>query len=112
VNALANFGQFIYGDTGADLIARMKKEDSTIVDVTSATSILLTWRAPDGTTGTISGSVVVPGSGGMLKFEDPAAVLNPGANPSVAIDFIVSYIISAETFKSRQIGRYEIVRFP
>lgn len=112
MKALVNFGQGIYGDTGADLTPTMKEEDGTVIDVTNASSITMRWRGPAGQSGTISGSVVSPGTNGIVKFEDPFNVLDPGTAPSVAIDFIVTMVIATETFKSRAIGRYEILRWP
>ena len=110
---MKSFGDFVYGDAGHDLIVRIKNSDGTVRDVTSATVITLSWRCSDGSSGTVTtGTIVSPGSSGKFRFENPASLANPGTAPYVVIEFIVLWTESAEVYKTRDLGRFRILRFP
>lgn len=112
-------GTFFYGDTINDLIVRVKLVDGTYQSFAAATLPILTWSAPDGTTGTVSGAAIafeqatVDGvSIWQCRVENPGTFLNPGQRRRVAIDFLLSWTASTETGKAREVGRFEIARFP
>lgn len=110
---MTHWGQFLYGDADSAIIVRMKLQDGTARDVTGATSIVLRWAAPDGTTGTISGTIVSPASAGQFRFPAPGNVYNPSSGRLIVpIDFDVEWTQSAIACRSREVGRFEIRRFP
>lgn len=109
---MRTFGRFVYGDQGSDLVVRLKHDDGTAHDVSSATDPTLVWRTSDNLTGSVTGTVVAPGTNGQFRFENPGVVVDPGTRLEIPVEFIVTWAEGVETFKSRDIGRYLIVRFP
>jgi hypothetical protein len=109
---MRSWGTFLYGDQGNDLIATMKDSDGNIRDVTADTSIVLAWRSENGVTGTQTGTIVAPGINGQYRFAAPGTWIDPGVGNSLYLDFAIQWVVSAETFKTREIGRITIVRFP
>jgi len=103
--------RLIYGDTATDLIVTVKNEDGTAHDLTGATTLSLKWKASNGVTGTISGTVVVAANG-TIRFEDPGNAADPGTMGNVLrVQGVVQWTVSAETRKGSELVEWEILKW-
>ena len=74
------------GDIGTDLRFKILDEsfgaaDGAIVDVSSATTIQIKFRKPDGEVVTVTGALVTDGTDGLIKYTTVAASFLDEAGP-------------------------------
>lgn len=110
---MKHIGEFVYGDTGTDLVVSLKKMDGTAVDVTGSTSIYLIGQEVGGTNSlSVTGAISGDAANGQFSFEDVGNAFNPPASrPRATFECRVKWTSGTELFWSRSAFRLDLVRF-
>jgi hypothetical protein len=111
---MTHIGEFVYGDTGTDLVVSLKKPDGTAVNIDGASSISLEGQEVGGLTRiSVAATILGDPSLGQLSIENIGNAYQPPlSRPRATFECRLKWTASTEQFWSRSAFRLDLVRFP